>query len=53
MAMLKITSYPSDPIEIIVMPGILRRFTLDTWAVLLALLAAALVRLGLLKVVPW
>jgi hypothetical protein len=30
-----------------------RRISLDTWAVLLSLLAALLVRLGVLKVVPW
>ena len=29
------------------------RFSLDTWAVFLALLAALLVRAGLLKHVPW
>jgi hypothetical protein len=29
------------------------RFSLDTWAVLLAFAAALLVRLGLLKTVPW
>ena len=32
-------------------PG--RQISLDTWAVGLALLAALLVRLGLVKVVPW
>jgi hypothetical protein len=31
----------------------IRRISLDTWAVLLSLLAALLVRLGVLKVVPW
>ena len=30
-----------------------RRISLDTWAVLLSLLVALLVRLGVLKVVPW
>jgi hypothetical protein len=30
-----------------------RRFSLDSWAVLLALLAALLVRFGILKTVPW
>jgi hypothetical protein len=30
-----------------------RRISLDTWAVLLALLAAALIRLGVLKTIPW
>jgi hypothetical protein len=30
-----------------------RRFSLDSWAVLLALAAALLVRLGILKTVPW
>jgi len=30
-----------------------RRFSLDTWAVLLALAAAVLVRMGILKTVPW
>ena len=29
------------------------RFSLDTWAVILALLAAALIRFGLLPHVPW
>jgi hypothetical protein len=29
------------------------RFSLDTWAVFLALLAALLVRAGVLKHVPW
>jgi hypothetical protein len=27
--------------------------SLDTWAVIVALLAALLVRIGLVKVVPW
>jgi hypothetical protein len=31
----------------------LPRISLDTWAVLLALLAALLVRVGVLKTVPW
>jgi hypothetical protein len=30
-----------------------RKLSLDAWAVLLALLAAALVRAGLLRTVPW
>jgi hypothetical protein len=30
-----------------------RRFSLDTWAVLLALVLAALVRAGVFKHVPW
>jgi hypothetical protein len=30
-----------------------RRISLDTWAVLLALAAALLVRLGVFKTVPW
>lgn len=30
-----------------------RLFSLDTWAVLLALVAALLVHLGILKNVPW
>ena len=30
-----------------------RRFSLDTWAVLLALVLAALVRVGVIKHVPW
>jgi len=30
-----------------------RRLSLDSWAVLLAFLLAALVRIGLVKVVPW
>jgi hypothetical protein len=29
------------------------RFSLDTWAVLLAFAAALLVRIGVLKTVPW
>ena len=31
----------------------LRRVSLDSWAVLLALAAAVLVRFGILKTVPW
>jgi hypothetical protein len=31
----------------------LPRLSLDTWAVLIALLAAALIRFGLLPRVPW
>ena len=30
-----------------------RTWSLDTWAVLLAFLLAALVRIGLIKTVPW
>lgn len=30
-----------------------RRFSLDSWAVLLALAAALLVRIGILKTIPW
>jgi hypothetical protein len=30
-----------------------RRFSLDTWAVLTALAAALLIRLGAIKTVPW
>jgi hypothetical protein len=30
-----------------------RRLSLDSWAVLLALVAALLVRIGILKTVPW
>jgi hypothetical protein len=30
-----------------------RRFSLDTWAVVISLLAALLVRIGILKTVPW
>jgi hypothetical protein len=30
-----------------------RRISLDIWAVLLALLAAAAVRAGLLRTIPW
>lgn len=30
-----------------------RRFSLDSWAVLLALMAALLVRIGIIKTVPW
>jgi hypothetical protein len=30
-----------------------RRFSLDSWAVLLALAAALLVRIGIVKTVPW
>jgi hypothetical protein len=29
------------------------RLSLDTWAVLIALLAAALIRFGLIRHVPW
>jgi hypothetical protein len=31
----------------------LRRVSLDTWAVLLALAAALLVRFGIVKAIPW
>ena len=31
----------------------LRRISLDTWAVLLALAAALLVRFGIVKSIPW
>jgi hypothetical protein len=31
----------------------LKRVSLDTWAVLLALAAALLVRFGILKTIPW
>jgi hypothetical protein len=31
----------------------LRRVSLDSWAVMLALAAALLVRFGILKTVPW
>jgi hypothetical protein len=34
-------------------PTTKRIFSLDTWAVLLALTAALLVRLGVIKSVPW
>jgi hypothetical protein len=34
-------------------PSPLRRVSLDTWAVLLAFAAALIVRLGILKSVPW
>jgi hypothetical protein len=30
-----------------------RRVSLDTWAVLLALAAALLVRFGIVKTIPW
>ena len=35
------------------MPATPRRLSPDTWAVLLALVLAALVRLHLLKTIPW
>ena len=35
------------------MPAPARRLSLDTWAVLLSLTLAVLVRTGILKVVPW
>jgi hypothetical protein len=34
-------------------PATTRRFSLDSWAVLLALVAALLIRIGLIKTVPW
>jgi hypothetical protein len=34
-------------------PSTTNRVSLDTWAVLLAFAAALLVRLGVLKTVPW
>jgi hypothetical protein len=34
-------------------PASQRRFSLDSWAVLLALAAALLVRIGVVKSVPW
>jgi hypothetical protein len=34
-------------------PSPLSRISLDTWAVLLAFAAALVVRLGILKSVPW
>jgi hypothetical protein len=34
-------------------PSPLRRLSLDTWAVLLAFAAVLLVRLGVLKNIPW
>jgi hypothetical protein len=33
--------------------SVARRLSLDTWAVIVALLAAVIVRAGLLKQVPW
>jgi hypothetical protein len=35
------------------MPQPSRRISLDTWAVLLAMLAALLIRIGIFKTVPW
>jgi hypothetical protein len=35
------------------MPKPAHRISLDTWAVLLALLAALLIRIGIVKTVPW
>lgn len=35
------------------MSSLPRRLSLDVWASLLALLAVLLIRVGLLKVVPW
>jgi len=35
------------------MPAPARRLSLDTWAVVLSLTLALLVRTGILKVVPW
>ena len=34
-------------------PAATPRLSLDTWAVLVALVAAALIRLGLISRVPW
>jgi hypothetical protein len=34
-------------------PSLLNRVSLDTWAVLLALAAALLVRFDVLKTIPW
>ena len=34
-------------------PASERRFSFDSWAVLLALAAALLVRIGIVKTVPW
>jgi hypothetical protein len=34
-------------------PSLLKRVSLDTWAVLLALAAALLVRFDVLKTIPW
>jgi hypothetical protein len=34
-------------------PATTRRFSLDSWAVLLALITALLIRIGLIKTVPW
>ncbi len=34
-------------------PSLLKRISLDTWAVLLALVAALLVRFDVLKTIPW
>ena len=34
-------------------PSPVNRISLDTWAVLLAFAAALLIRLGILKTVPW
>jgi hypothetical protein len=35
------------------MPAASRRLSLDTWAVLLSLALALLVRFGILRTVPW
>ena len=35
------------------MPAASRRISSDTWAILLSLAAAALVRFGILKTIPW
>jgi hypothetical protein len=34
-------------------PSVVKRVSLDTWAVLLALAAALLVRFDFLKTIPW
>jgi hypothetical protein len=34
-------------------PAAVSRLSLDTWAVLLALAAALLVRVGIIKTIPW
>ena len=43
----------SSPSSSKVPSSLKRGFSLDTWAVLVALLVALLVRAGVLKVVPW
>jgi hypothetical protein len=34
-------------------PAPVNRLSLDTWAVLVALVAALLIRFGILKTIPW